>query len=108
MNNETYGQCRVRLNYGSLVKLTVLLGFCAGLFAAPLLLLTSLGKTYGLLNLLIGSPIAGAATGLLLAILGSPIYSWWTAKSNGQLFTGTFEVNGDSVFPTDEQQHSNP
>lgn len=98
MNNETYGQCRVRLNYGSLVKLTVLLGFCAGLFATPLLLLTSLGKTYGLLNLLIGSPLTGAATGLLLSILGSPVYSWWTTKSNGQLFTGTFQVDTDSSF----------
>jgi len=105
MNNEIYGQCRVRLNYSSLVKLTILLGFCAGLFATPLLLLTSLGNTYGLLNLLIGAPIAGAATGLLLAILGSPIYSWWTAKSHGQLFTGTFQVDSDSVFPTDTSQN---
>jgi len=107
MTNETYGQCRVRLTYGSLVKLTVLLGFCAGLFAIPLLFLTSVGKTYGLLNLLVGAPIAGAATGMLLAILGSPIYSWWTAKSNGQIFTGTFEVDSDSIFTTDKKQHSN-
>jgi len=102
MNNEIYGQCRVRLTYGSLVKLTVLLGFCAGLFATPLLLLTSLGKTYGLLNLLIGSPIVGAATGLLLSILGSPIYSWWLAKSNGQRLTGTFQVDRDSIFSTNK------
>ncbi len=92
------------MNYGSLVKLTVLLGFCAGLFAIPLLLLTSLGKIYGLLNLLIGSPIAGAVTGLLLSILGSPIYSWWMAKSNGQLFTGTFQVDSDSIIPTNSAQ----
>jgi len=103
MDNKIYGECRVRLNYGSLVKLTVLLGFCAGLFAAPLLLLTSLGKTYGLLNLLIGAPVTGAGTGLLLSILGSPIYAWWTARTNGQLFTGTFQVNSDSVFSTDEK-----
>ncbi len=104
MDNKIYGECRVRLNYGSLVKLTVLLGLCAGLFAAPLLLLTSLGKTYGLLSLLIGAPVTGAGTGLLLAILGSPIYAWWTARTNGKLFTGSFQVNSDSVFSTDENQ----
>jgi len=107
MKNEIYGECRVRLNYSSLVKLTVLLGFCAGLFAIPLLLITSLGNTFGLLNLLIGTPIAGAATGLLLSILGSPIYSWFTARSHGQLFNGTFQVDSNSVFPSEEIQHNN-
>ncbi len=100
MKNEIYGQCRVRLTYGSLVKFTVLLGFCAGLFAIPLLLLTSLGKTYGLLNLLIGATIIGAVTGLLLSVLGSPIYSWWMVKSNGQLLTGSFQVDRDATFST--------
>ncbi len=107
MNDKIYGECRVRLNYGSLVKLTMLLGFCAGVFAVPLLLLTSLGKNYGLLNLIAGAPVAGVFTGLLLAILGSPIYTWWTARINGQRFTGTFQINSDSALPTEENPHSN-
>lgn len=107
MTDKIYGECRVRLNYGALVKLTVLLGFCAGLFAVPLLLLTSLGNTYGLLNLIAGAPVAGAFTGLLLAVLGSPIYTWWTLRTHGQRFTGTFQINGDSALPAQEsERHS--
>ena len=106
MNNKIYGGCRVRLNYGSLVKLTVLLGFCAGLFAVPLLLLMSFGNTYGLLNVVIGSPVVGACTGLLLSILGSPVYTWWTARTNGQCLAGTFQINSDSVLSTEERHHS--
>jgi len=107
MNNEIYDACRVRLNYGSLVKLTLLLGFCAGLFAIPLLLLTSVGNNFGLLNVIIGAPLAGAGTGLLLSIMGSPIYSWWTARSHGQYFTGAFQVDGNSSPSIDEEQQHN-
>ncbi len=106
MSDRKYYECRVRLNYGSLVRLTVLLGFCAGLFAIPLLLLTSLGQTYGLLNLMAGAPVAGALTGLLLAVLGSPVYTWWTLRTDGQRFTGTFQVNHESALPEEgEPRH---
>ncbi len=105
MNDKIYGECRVRLSYGSLVKLMMLLGFCAGLFAVPLLLLMSLGNSYGLLNVVIGSPIAGIGTGLLLAILGSPVYMWWTARANGQRLSGAFQINSDSALSTEDKHY---
>ena len=101
MRDETHASCRVILSYPSLVKLTVLLGFCAGVFAGPLLLLlTAGGGSYGALNLLFGAPIAGAATGLLMSVLGSPLYAWISSKSNGRIYTGSFQI------PTEPTQNA--
>jgi len=93
MNNTTYTKCRVKFDYGSLVKLTMLLGLCAGLLSVPLVLLLSLGQqTFGIFEIIIGAPITGLCGGLIMAVLGYPLFTWLGSRTGGQRYTGSFQM----------------
>ena len=96
MNSELYTRCRTKLNYTSLIKLNLLLGFCAGILSVPLIILLYSGAgTLGIVNILIGAPICGVIAGLLITVLGFPLYSWIISKKNGHVYTGTFQVDAE-------------
>jgi len=96
MNINKSTRCRVRLDYVSLVKLALLLGSCAGIFSIPLLFLLYSGASrLGIVNVMIGAPLCGAATGLVMVVLGFPVYSWISAKTDGQVYSGIFQIIPD-------------
>jgi len=96
LNNVLYTKCRIRFNYSSLIKLNLLLGFCAGLLSIPVLFLLNAGSgTLSIVTVIVGAPISGAAGGLLVVILGYPLYSWFTSRTNGQEYAGTFQVKAE-------------
>lgn len=96
MNSSKSTRCRLRLDYISLVKLGLLLGSCAGIFSIPLIfLLYSGASSLGFVNVMIGAPFCGAATGLVMVVLGFPVYSWISAKTDGQAYSGKFQIIPD-------------
>lgn len=107
ISEKLYTECRLKLNYVSLIKLTVLLGFCAGVLSIPvvLLLTSGMGK-FNVVGVIFSVPISGAIAGLLIAILGYPLYSWITVKMDGQIYSGFFQVNESSVIDTVNQNSS--
>lgn len=96
MTREPYTRCRAKLNYTSLIKLNLLLGFCAGILSVPFILLLYSGiGTMSTANILIGAPICGMIASLLITILGYPLYSWITSKTSGHVYSGTFQVDAE-------------
>ena len=94
MNCEPYTRCRTKLDYVSLIKLNLLLGFCAGILSVPFMFLLYSGiGTLSTVNILIGAPICGVIAGLLITVLGYPLYSWITSKTSGHVYSGTFQID---------------
>ncbi len=90
---QEYTACRAILDYRSIVKLAVLLGLCAGTFSLPFLFILDAGvSVFGALNVLFGAPVAGAGCGLLMGVLGYPLYAWFSSRCGGQQFSGLFKV----------------
>ena len=105
INEKLFTECRLKLNYVSLIKLSFLLGFCAGVVSIPfVLLLTAEIAKFNIVSVIFCAPISGVILGLLMAVLGYPLYSWITAKIDGQVLSGFFQVNADSVYHSVNQE----
>ncbi len=89
-------RCRARLRFGSLVGLTTLVGFCAGLLGAPIVLLMQADRLFAdafwVAIVLVGSPIAGTLNGALYGALGYPLYRWITRRVDVHTYTGEFAL----------------
>ncbi|HEC17476.1 MAG TPA: hypothetical protein ENI99_13025 [Sedimenticola sp.] len=93
MNEEIFTKCRLKLDYPSLIRLAALLGLCAGVLAIPfVLLLTSGMAKFNIVSVIFFAPLSGAVAGLLMAVLGYPLYSWVFVKLDGQVYSGYFQV----------------
>lgn len=88
---------RVRLRFTSLVALTTLVGFCAGVVSLPILLLLQIDRmssdTWWPITVaffVVAPPIAGAVNGALYGALGYPLYRWITKRINVHTYDGEF------------------
>lgn len=96
---ENYKACRLQIDFGSLVKLCTIVGLCYGIMSIPLILFVSMvnseggspGAGFSLLPfLLVASPIGGTLGGALMGVIGYPLYRWFSARTQGQTYTGIF------------------
>ena len=92
-------RCRARLRFGSLVGLTALVGFCAGVLGAPIVVLTQADRLFAdafwvmpVAFILVVSPIVGALNGALYGALGYPLYRWITRRIDLHTYTGEFAL----------------
>jgi hypothetical protein len=91
--------CRTRLRFSSLTSLMALVGFCAGIVALPIIMLTQADKLFedtswfgAFLFTFVGAPIVGAANGVLYGVLGYPIYRWITRRFDVHTYSGEFAI----------------
>ena len=91
--------CRTRLRFSSLTGLMALVGFCAGVLAMPIIMLTQADKLFGdtfwfgaFVFTFVGAPIVGAANGVLYGVLGYPIYRWITRRFDVHTYSGEFAI----------------
>ena len=94
---------RVRLRFTSLVALTTLVGFCAGVLGIPIFLLMQADRIFSdpfsffpIGFTVIISPIAGAVNGALYGVLAYPLYRWITKRVDVHTYTGEFVLKRDS------------
>ncbi|MCF6443070.1 hypothetical protein L1077_26955 [Pseudoalteromonas luteoviolacea] len=83
---------RSQLDFISIVTISAILGFGAGLFGAALVFLTAIQSgqlEQGILALLL-TPIGSAAGTAFSAVLGFPFYYWYSNKIQGQKISGKF------------------
>ena len=94
---------RVRLRFTSLVALTTLVGFCAGVLGIPIILLMQADRIFSDTGwfvpaafAVIAGPIAGALNGALYGVLGYPLYRWITKRIDIHTYDGEFVLKSDS------------
>ena len=86
---------KLRLKFISLVSLSGLIGFCAGVVSIPLYLFNEFSSsepatTYIWLVAL--APIGGFINGLFLGVLAYPLY-WWITKKISFKYRGQLYIN---------------
>jgi hypothetical protein len=86
---------RTRLDFGSVLRFTAVLGLCGGIGSIPVLLLVGFDKlsqdpVFVLFFTVIGAPIGGLLNGLLYGLLGYLPYRWLTTRINVHTYTGEF------------------
>lgn len=93
---------RVRLRFTSLVALTTLVGFCAGVVGIPILLLIQADRIssdgFALVPLaftVLAPPITGTLNGALYGVLAYPLYRWITKRIDVHTYTGEFVLKSD-------------
>ena len=92
-------RCRVRLRFKSLIGLSALIGFCAGVLGAPIVIVVQADKlftgTFWLVPvaiILILAPVLGAINGAIYGALGYPLYRWITRRIDLHTYTGEFAL----------------
>lgn len=91
----TSGNFKLQLNFGSLVKLTTLAGFCYGIVLMPVAFFFNLDNIEAgaselpifVFFIILGSPVVAALNGALMGVLSFPIY-WWLTKRIGFSYSG--------------------
>lgn len=93
---------RVRLRFTSLVALTTLVGFCAGVLGIPIVLLMQADRIFSdsfwlfpIAFAVLVSPIGAAINGALYGVLGYPLYRWITKRIDVHTYTGEFVRKSD-------------
>jgi|SRR5882672_2769929 len=91
--------CRVRLRFNSLVGLSALIGFCAGVLGIPIMLVVQGDRIFSdpfwimpLLLTLVAGPALGAVNGVISGVLGFPLYRWITRRINVHTYSGEFSL----------------
>jgi hypothetical protein len=91
--------CRVRLRFNSLVGLSALIGFSAGVVGIPIVLALQADKIFSdgfwimsVLFTVIAAPLVGAINGVISGVLGFPLYRWITRRINVHTYSGEFTL----------------
>lgn len=84
---------KFKLNLISLIKLSAIIGFCAGLVSAPIFVLLNISEVgISIIPLaFIGTPLVSLLNGALFGFLGYPLYSWLHNKI-GINYKGFFTI----------------
>ena len=88
---------RFRLDFRSLFVFSTILGFCFGVLSIPIVFISNLIKIGPghffpemILIVLVGAPATGIMTGVLMGVIGYPIYKWvsgrYSITYSGQAF----------------------
>ena len=85
---------RALFEFRSLLKLSTLLGFCAGIGMIPVILLVQFDKLLTQPSLIaftiLATPVVGLVNGLLWGLLGYLPYRWLSHRANLHTFRGEF------------------
>ena len=76
---------RVVFTFYSLISISSIIGFCAGVIGVPIFILQTLGGTEPLniwltVLMVFVIPFAGAINGAFMGLLAYPVYYWLTRK----------------------------
>ncbi|MBB3167088.1 hypothetical protein [Simiduia aestuariiviva] len=83
---------KIELSFLSLIKISSVIGFSAGVVAIPFYMYTfatGMGFDIALLQLIFMGPVVGMINGALLGFLAYPFY-WWFSKKVGVKYSGYF------------------
>ena len=96
-------RCSVRLRFSSLVALTTLVSFCAGVVGVPIVVLMQADMVFSqpiwlvpLAVIVVATPIVAALNGALYGVLGYPLYRWITKRIDLHTYYGEFAFKSDA------------